>query len=113
MFLVEIRVQRPPVDDARGQHAAVLAAAVLLQRGALAPGTQHGVRRCLVEGQVGRVLQRGCIEPDGGKDATHRVEVPRCAVVAGAHEGQQIGGGRSKPLRTMATAWSGLFDERG
>ena len=84
-------VVRPAVHDARGQHAAVLAAAVHLQRRAPTAVAQHLVGRVLVERQVGGVPERLLVEAGTGEDAPRRAEVRRRSVVAGAHQREQLG----------------------
>ena len=65
-----------------------------------------------VVGQVGGVLEVGLGEARGREHLAHGVEVEGLGRVAGGREGELVRG-RVSPARSIATDWSGLFDERG
>ena len=89
---VAVGGQVPAVEPAGGEHRRVLARAVLRQGAGGAAGGDPDVALVGVVGQVGGVLQVGLGEPCGGEHVAHAVEVERLGRVAGAGQGQVLGG---------------------
>ena len=79
-------------------------------RAAAAP--QQRVRDRLVQGQARRAPQRVLGKPGPGQDLPDPGDVELLARVTGGGERQQPRVS-SRPQRSMATAWKGLFDDRG
>ena len=80
---------RPAVDDRGGEHARMLAAAVLDDRRGRFASTHRDAVRVRVERQRRRVAQVVIGETDAGKDLRDRDDVLGAPVVTGAHGRQE------------------------
>ena len=72
----------------------------------------HAVARRVVDGVVGGVLQGALGQARAGEHLAHRREVEVLTGVARGRE-REVAAVSGQAARTIASAWSGLLEERG